>query len=159
MAVNPDPSVELTSVAGATRTIDDWATMFHLAIVILPPRPEASAWVPVIDRMYGVLGDSNVRTTICVNAEPQITRRILGGADERWLTFADPDAGLARALKLESLPAFVHLRQDTSLVSAAEGWSPSAWQGVADGIAKSHGWATPTVADRTNPTPTPGWPV
>ncbi len=29
-----------------TRTLDDWSTMFHLCLVILPPRPEASALHP-----------------------------------------------------------------------------------------------------------------
>jgi hypothetical protein len=159
VAQNPDPSVELTSSKGVTRTLDDWATVFHLAVVILPPRPEASEWVPVIDRIYHVLGDSDTRTTVCVNGEPSIAKRILGDAATRWLTFCDPDGRLAAALGLEMLPAFVHLRQDTSLVDAAEGWSPSAWQRVADGLAKASRWSSPQVAHRSNPTPTAGWAV
>jgi hypothetical protein len=159
VAQNPDPTIELTSIKGVTRTLDDWATMFHLAIVVLPARPEASQWVPVIDRLYGVLGDSDARTTICVNAEPAIARRILGDAADRWLTFCDPEARLSASLGLERLPAFVHLRQDTSLVRAAQGWSPRAWQEVADGIAKALHWTSPVLAARSNPPPTPGWEV
>jgi hypothetical protein len=157
VAQNPDPSLELTSITGVTRTLDDWATVFNLAIVLLPDRPEASAWVPVIDRIYATFGDSDVRTIVCVSAGETITRRILGDASSRWLTFCDDGHRLASALGLERLPAFVHLRQDTSLVSAAQGWSPSEWQRVADEIAKSQHWTTPKLAAPNNPRPTPGW--
>ena len=64
MAKNPDPLLPITSDAGVTRTLDDWATVFNLAIVFLPPRPEASAWIPVIHRLYATFGDADVRTTI-----------------------------------------------------------------------------------------------
>jgi hypothetical protein len=159
VAQNPDPNLELTSIKGVARTVDDWATVFHLAIVVLPPRPEASAWVPVIDRMYRTLGDSDARTCVCVNGNEMVARRILGDAVDRWLTFCDPDERLALGLGLERLPAFVHLRQDTSLVDAAEGWSASAWQRVADGVAQASRWTSPVIADRHNPPPTPGWPL
>lgn len=157
MAQNPDPSLELTSITGVTRTLDDWATVFNLSIVLLPARPEAAAWVPVIDRIYATFGDSDVRTTVCVAATPAITRRILGDAANRWLTFCDPDQRFAAALGLERLPAFVHLRQDTSLVAAAQGWSPTEWQRVADEIAKKEHWTSPLIAAHGNPRPTPGW--
>lgn len=159
MAQNPDPTLGLTSLKGVTRTLDDWATVFNLAVVLLPARPEAASWVPVIDRIYRTFGDSDVRTTICVSATPAITRRIIGDASDRWLTFCDPDESLAKSLKLERLPAFVHLRQDTSLVSAAQGWSPSEWQKVADEIARTKHWTSPQVSGAGNPAPTPGWPI
>jgi hypothetical protein len=157
VAQNPDPSIELTSISGVTRTLDDWATVFNLAIVLLPPRPEAAAWVPVIDRIYATFGDSDVRTTVCVAANAAITRRIIGDAATRWLTFCDPDQRLASALGLERLPAFVHLRQDTTLVEAAQGWSVSEWQRVADEIATKEHWTSPIIAAQGNPRPTPGW--
>jgi hypothetical protein len=157
VAQNPDPTLQLTSITGVTRTLDDWATMFNLAIVLLPARPEASAWVPVIDRMYATLGDSDVRTIVCVAANASITRRIIGDAADRWLTFCDPDQALATALGLERLPAFVHLRQDTSLVEAAQGWSVSEWQRVADDVARKEHWTSPRIAAPGNPRATPGW--
>src|ERR1044071_1320999 len=70
VAQNPDPALALTSLKGVTRTLDDWATVFNLAIVLLPARPEAGAWVKVIDRLYKTFGDSDVRTTICVSSTP-----------------------------------------------------------------------------------------
>jgi hypothetical protein len=159
VAQNPDPSLALTSVKGVTRSLDDWATVFNLAIVLLPARPEAAAWVPVIERIYATFGDSDVRTTICVSANASISRRIVGDAADRWLTFCDPDEVLAKSLGLERLPAFVHLRQDTSLVSVAQGWSATEWQKVADEIARTQHWSSPVVSSSSNPGPTPGWPL
>jgi hypothetical protein len=159
VAQNPEPTLALTSLKGVTRTLDDWATVFNLAIVLLPARPEAGRWVPVIDRMYRTFGDSDVRTTICVAASPAITRRILGDAADRYLVFADPDEVLAKSLGLERLPAFAHLRQDTSLVGVAQGWSPTEWQKIANEIARTQHWTTPVVTGEGNPPPTPGWPL
>ena len=87
MAQNPDPLLPVTSRAGVTRTLDDWATVFNLAIVVLPDRPEASGFVPVIDRIFATLGDADVRTIVCVPSTPGITDRILGDAAERHLVW------------------------------------------------------------------------
>lgn len=157
MAQNPDPTLPLTSIKGVTRTLDDWATVFNLAVVVLPFRPEAAQWIPVIDRLYATLGDSDVRTTVCFPANAIITRRILGDLPDRYLTFCDPDQALAKGLGLERLPAFVHLRQDTSIANIAQGWSVSEWQRVADAIAVHQHWTAPMVAHASNPAPTPGW--
>jgi hypothetical protein len=157
MAQNPDPNLQLTSIKGVTRSLDDWATIFNLAIVLLPARAEASAWVPVIERMYKTLGDSDVRTCVCVDSTPAITRRIIGDLADRYLTFCDPDETLAASLGLERLPALAHLRQDTTLVAAAQGWSISEWQRVVDEIARHVHWTAPVLAGPGNPPPTPGW--
>jgi hypothetical protein len=158
VATNPDPSLPVTSIKGVTRTLDDWTTVFHLAVVLLPGRPEAREWVPVIERIYRTLGDSDVRTSICVAANQAITRRILGEEADRRLVFCDPDARLAKSLGLERLPAFVHLRQDTTLVDATEGWSTGEWQRVADEIAAKVHWTSPVLAGG-GPPATAGWPV
>lgn len=159
MAQNPDPQLQLTSLRGATRTLDDWATVFKLAIVILPPRPEAKAFVPVVERIFATFADSDVRTCVCVPSTAAVAERIVGPLAQRYLVFCDPDNALATSLGLERLPAFVHLRQDTSLVTAAQGWSPTEWQRVADEIARSVHWTSPVVAGRGDPPPSPGWPL
>jgi len=159
VAQNPDPQLALTSLRGVTRTLDDWATVFNLAIVVLPARPEATTFLPVVERIFATFGDSDVRTCICVPSTAAITRRILGPTAEQALVFCDPDGALAQTLGLERLPAFVHLRQDTSLVSAAQGWSPTEWQKVADAIARSVHWTSPVVTGRGDPPPSPGWPI
>ena len=55
-------------------------------LVILPDRPEASAWIPVAQRIFDVLGDSDCRTAYVVTgtaliAQPDPRRR--GGARRR----------------------------------------------------------------------------
>ena len=61
MAKNPDPTLKLTSSKGVTRTLDDWSTMFHLCLVILPDRPEASVFVPIAQRIFATFGDADCR--------------------------------------------------------------------------------------------------
>ena len=159
MAQNPNPQVAITSYKGVTRTLDDWATVFNLAIVVLPDRPEGAWFVSVIDRIFATFGDSDVRTIVCVPTTAPIAKRILGDAVDRWLVWCDADRAFVESLGLERLPAFLHLRQDTTLVTAAQGWSPTEWQRVADQIAKHAHWTSPVVSGRDDPAPTPGWPI
>jgi len=156
---NPDPSLKLTSSKGTTRTLDDWSTIFHLCLVILPARPEASAWVPVARRLFRTFGDADCHTAYCVAGPDEVARRIVGEAENEAIVFVDPDGALVRSLGLERLPAFVHLRQDTTLVAAAEGWDPKEWQRVAREVGKALAWTVPEVAGPGDPAPTPGWPV
>ena len=159
MVQNPNPLLPITSYKGVTRTLDDWATVFNIALIVLPDRPEASGFVPVVDRIFKTFGDSDVRTIVCVPSTKAITKRILGDAVDRWLTWCDPDRALVNSLGLERLPAFLLLRQDTQLVSAAQGWSPTEWQKIAHEIARKEHWTAPLVTKRGDPAPTPGWPV
>ena len=159
MAKNPDPQLQLTSYKGVSRTLDDWTTVFNIAVIVVPDRPEAAAFVPVIDRIFATFGDSDVRTIVCVPSTKAITKRILGNAVDRWLVWCDPEQAFAKSLGLERLPTFALLRQDTTLVTAAQGWSPTEWQRVADEITAKEHWTTPLVAGRGDPAPTPGWPV
>jgi len=156
---NPDPSAKLTSSKGVTRTLDDWSTMFHLCLVVLPPRPEAARWVPVARRIFQVFGDADCRTAYVVAGNEFIAKGVLGAAEDEALTLCDSDGELVKSLGLTHLPAFVHLRQDTSLVAAAEGWDPADWQRVAKEVAKAMDWSCPDVAGAGDPAPTPGWPV
>jgi hypothetical protein len=151
--------MSITSYTGVTRTLDDWATVFNLALIVLPDRPEGATFIPVIERIFATFGESDVRTIICVPATAAITKRILGPLVDQYLVWCDPDRALVSGLGLERLPAFVHLRQDTTLVTAAQGWSPTEWQKVADEIAKHEHWSSPIVTGPGDPTPTPGWPV
>ena len=59
----------------------------------------------------------------------------------------------------EVLPAFVLLRQDTSLVAAAEGWDPDRWQEVVDETAKALAWTSPQVSGAHDPARGTSWPV
>jgi hypothetical protein len=159
VAQNPNPQLQITSYKGVTRTLDDWATVFNLAIIVVPDRPEGSQFMPVIERIFATFGESDARTIVCVPTTAAIAKRILGDAVDEWLVWCDSDRAFVESLGLDRLPAFVHLRQDTSLVTAAQGWSPTEWQRVADQIAKHAHWTSPVVAGRGDPAPTPGWPI
>jgi hypothetical protein len=154
VAKNADPSLKLTSSKGVSRTLDDWCTMFHLCLVMLAPRPEASAFVPIGERIFATFGDADCHTAFYIAGNEFVAR-----AEQKYLTFCDPDATLAASLGLTRLPAFVHLRQDTTLGAAAEGWDPREWQRVAREIGKAMAWTVPEVAGHNDPPPTPGWPV
>jgi hypothetical protein len=156
---SPDPNLKLASTKGVTRTLDDWSTMFHLCLVILPPRPEAAVFIPVAERIFKLFGDSDCRTAFCVVGNEFIAKGVLGEAADRYLSFVDEGGELAKSLGLRRLPAFVHLRQDTSLGAAAEGWNPAEWQQVAKELAKAMAWSVPTVAGPYDPLPTAGWPL
>jgi hypothetical protein len=157
MAKSPDPTIKLTTTKGVTRTLDDWSTMFHLCLVVLPPRPEAAVYVPVAKRIFAVFGDADCRTAFCVAGNEFIARGVLGDVEDEHLTFVDPDGALVQGLGLTRLPAFVHLRQDTTLVAAAEGWDPEEWQRVAHEVAKAMAWSCPEIT-RPGDAPLPkGW--
>ena len=159
MAQNPDPTIKLATTKGVTRTLDDWSTMFHLCLVILPPRPEAAVYIPIAERIFAVLGDADCRTAFCVVGNEFIARGVLGAAEDRYLTFVDPDGAFVKSLGLTHLPAFVHLRQDTTLVAAAEGWRAADWQRVAKEVARAMAWSYPEIERPGDPPPTPGWPI
>lgn len=159
MAKDPDPTLKLTSSKGVTRTLDDWSTIFHLSLVILPARREASAWVPVARRIFRTFGDADCHSAYCVTGNEEVARRILGDVEQEAIVFVDPERAFVQSLGLERLPAFVHLRQDTTLVAATEGWDPREWQRVAREVAKALAWTVPEVAGPGDPPPTPGWPV
>jgi hypothetical protein len=156
VATNPDPTLELVTTKGVSRTLDDWSTMFQMCLVILPDRPEAAQWIPIARRIFDVLGDSDCRTAYVITGTAQIAQRILGEEEARQATFVDPDRMLVKSLGLEHLPAFVFLQQDTTVGAAADGWDPVAWQEVAKTVAKAMAWSTPEVAPQGEAIPTPG---
>ncbi|HZP31123.1 MAG TPA: hypothetical protein VFC99_19395 [Acidimicrobiia bacterium] len=159
MARNPDPTQKLTSSHGVTRTLDDWSTMFHLCLVILPDRPEASVFVPIAERIFATFGDADCRVAFVVTGNEYVAARILGETEAHVLTFCDPDKTFVQSLGLERLPAFVHLRQDTTVGAAAEGWDAHEWQGVAREIGRAMAWTVPEVARAGDPRSFAGWPI
>jgi hypothetical protein len=161
VAKNPDPTLELATSKGVSRTLDDWSTMFQLCLVILPDRPEASAWIPVARRISAVLGDSDCRIAYVVTGPALIASRILGDDETKVTTFIDPDRTLVKSLGLERLPALVFLQQDTTVGAATEGWDPVEWQAVAKAVAKAMAWSVPDIAPpgEAIPAPTQGWPA
>src|SRR5437660_868644 len=132
MAQDPDPCVELTTIRGVTRTLDDWTTSFHLALTVLPGRPEAAGYV-------------------------RAARRVLGGTMDEYLCFLDPEGAFVKAAGLSHLPAFAYVRLDGTLGGIAEGWDPNAWDDAVERLAKEMAWSRPLIPAPGDPPPFPGW--
>ena len=161
MAKNPDPTLALTNLAGRTRTLDDWSTMFHLVLVVLPDRPEASAWVPIGKRIFATFGDADCRAAFVVPSAPSVAAQDPRRRREsKAMVFVDPDREFVTSLGLERLPAFVHLRQNTTLAIGRRGLGPASWQRVAREIGKAMAWTLPRGRpSRPTRRPTDGWPA
>jgi hypothetical protein len=155
MAQDPDPTVELTTTRGVTRTLDDWTTTFHLALTVLPGRPEAASFVRIGKRIADVLGGSNCRPAFLVVGNERAARRVLGGALDDYLCFLDPEGAFVKSAGLTKLPAFTYIRLDGTLGSAAEGWDPDAWDDAVEHLAKEMAWSRPQVPPPRAPPPLP----
>lgn len=159
VATNPDRTIQLTTIDGETRSLDDWTTTFHLCLVILPSRPEASAYVPAAERIFSVFSGADCRTAYLVVGNKRAATRVLGEAAGKRLVYCDPDGLLVKSLGLHLLPALAHLRQDTSLAAVAEGWQPKEWNAVTSGLAKAMSWTKPMLPGPHDPAPFDGWSI
>lgn len=157
MAQHPDPQIELTSLKGRTRPLDDWLTIFHLCLVVLPGRTDARSYVQPGLRALDVFRDADCKTAFLVTGTEHAARKLLGDAADRYLVFVDAERAFVKSIGLERLPAFVHLRADTTLVDAAEGWDPPGWHRVSEGLGRDMAWSHPVYPMPGDPPPFPGW--
>jgi hypothetical protein len=157
VATDPPADLKLAPINGEARTLDEWLTTFQLAVVILDPYTNESAWIlETAGRVLKHFTGADCRVAFIVTGPAEDARAFLGPWTERLLVFADPDRAAVQALGLNELPAFVHIRQDRVVVGAAEGWDPLEWREVANGIAKSNSWSAPLIPEATDPTPYAG---
>jgi hypothetical protein len=157
VATNPPGDLQLAPLDGEPGALDAWLTTFHLAAVVLDPYTYESAWLlDTAGRILEGFRDADCRIALVVTADAHDTREFLGPWAERFLTFADPDRELVKAIGLNELPAFVHLRQDRSVVSVAEGWDPSEWRDAASRLAKDMSWTRPHIPAPGDPAPYAG---
>lgn len=153
MATNPPTDLMLTPLQGDARPLEEWLTTFHLASVVLDPYTNESAWIlDTARRVLAKFSGSSVRVNWVVTCDPDEARQFLGPMADEFLTFVDPDRTFVKGLDLETLPAFVFLRIDGTVVAHAEGWDPAAWRSVADAIAEATSWSSLQI-------PGPGDPV
>ena len=157
MAQDPDLTVELTTARGVTRTLDDWTTNFHLALTVLPGRPEAASFVRIGKRIADVLGGSDCRPAFLIVGNERAARRVMGSALDDYLCFLDLEGNFIKAAGLSKVPAFVHIRVDGSLAGAAEGWDPNAWDEAVERLAKEMAWTRPLSPAPGDPPPFEGW--
>jgi hypothetical protein len=146
--------VTLTPLTGKGRTLREWLTTFHLAVVALDPFTREGAWImPIATRVLTHFSQADVRVALLLPASPDECRLFLGPWVNSLLTFADPDRSAISGLGLERLPVFLHIAMDGTVEGKAEGWQPNEWQAVADRLAKVTSWSTPVVERDGDPAP------
>jgi hypothetical protein len=147
----------LDPLGGEPRSIDDQLTTFQLVVVVLDPYTNESAWIlETAGRILEHFRGASVRVAFLLTCTEEEARAFLGPWVERMLTFADPDRSFVKALDLNELPAFVHIRQDRHVLGVAQGWDPLQWRAVAQGIARANAWSAPVIPLPGDPSPYAG---
>jgi hypothetical protein len=142
------------------RPLRELLTTFHLVTVVLDPFTAESAWLlPTVGRILRVYDDADCRVALTLTCDEVGARQFLGPYAKEFLTFADPDRALVKALDLATLPALVHIRQDLSVAGAAEGWDPDAWREITEGLSAALSWSRPVIPAPRDPAPYPGTPA
>jgi len=152
--------VLLTPLKGRAKTLEQWTTTFHLALVVLDPFTYESAWI--IDtavRIFRVFTEADCRVAFLVTGTADETRQFVGPLASEFLVFADPDRTAVEAMGLETLPAFVHLNQLHQVDTKAEGWDPDQWREVANQLATVMSWRAPQIPVQNDPVPFAGTPA
>jgi hypothetical protein len=160
MATDPPPDLVLTPLNGEPRRVDDWVTLFPLALVVLDPYTYESAWL--LDEAGRILSSftaADVRVGWLVAATADEARSFLGPWAESLLTFADPDRDAIKALGLEQLPAFVVVDMACKVEAVAEGWDPAQWRAAVGHLAAILDWSKPAIPGSGAPGPYPGTPA
>ena len=160
VATAPPSTLLLDPVQGEARSIDDWVTTFHLALVVLDPFTYESSWIiKTAARIMDHFEAADVRLAWLVTGTPEQAEEFLGPYAEQFLTFTDPDRSIVSALGLEQLPAFVHLDHSVQVVGSAEGWQPADWHAVAEGLTDYMSWQVPHIPAEGDPTAYSGTPA
>ena len=160
VAKDPPADLELTPLGGEARPLSDWLTTFHLATVALDPYTNESAWIlPTATRILEGLRGSDARVNLLVTAPDDDAKAFLGPLVKQFLVFVDADRSVVKALGLETLPAFVFIRVDTTVPAATEGWNPAQWRSVAATIAATTAWQPPDIPMIGDPGPFHGTPA
>jgi hypothetical protein len=134
--------------------------MFHLVLVALDPFEEPSAWlVDTAGRILTNYDQADCRVAFLVGGTEDEARQFLGHWASDVLTFADPDLVAIKGLGLNTLPAWVHLAMDGTVMSSCEGWDPPCWREAADTLSKVVAWSEPVIPLPTDPAPFPGTPL
>lgn len=140
-------------LVGDARPLREWLTTFHLASVVIDPYTNESAWIlDTAARIMRQFAGASVRVNFVVTASAAEAQHFLGPLAKEFLVFTDPDRVLVKQLGLSELPAFVFIRIDGTVPTAAEGWNAPAWRAVAESIATTVSWKMPLI-------PAPGDPV
>ena len=132
--------------------------MFPLAAVVVDPYTHESSWLlDTALRILTVFQGADVRVAFLVaGTDADGAALFMGPLTEEILTLADPDRSIARSMGLVTLPAFVAVRQDGSVLSTAEGWDPDTWRAAASELADLASWSCPEIPAAGDPAPYAG---
>lgn len=151
--------IELDSVQGRGYPLRDWLTSYPLLLVGIDPYTHESGWLLETGAQFlRHYLPSDIRVGWLVAADDDGCREYLGPFAEEFLTFADPDRRMIRALGdlgLERLPALINIRPDLT-VRIANGWDPMYWRGIADQLSEELHWSRPQIPAPGDPLPFPG---
>lgn len=160
MPTDPPPDLLLTPLNGEARPIEDWVTLFPLAVVALDPYTYESAWLlEEAGRILTTFTAADVRVGWLVTATADEAREFLGPWADTLLTFVDPDRAAIKALGLQTLPAFVVVDMAGKVGAVAEGWEPAIWRTAVARLAEVLDWSKPAIPGPRAPGPYPGTPA
>lgn len=154
VATTISTDVTLTPLTGRARTLEEWLTTFHMAVVALDPFTQQGAWIlPIATRVLTHFSQADVRVALLLPATPDECRMFLGPWVNTLLTFADPQSDAIKGMGFDRLPTFAHVAMDGTLEGKAVGWQPAEWQSVVDNLAKVLSWSTTVVERDGDPAP------
>ena len=160
MATAPSVDVELASINGESRPFGEWLTTFPLALAVVDPYTHESSWIlKTTRRIFENYAGADCRVAYLATADAAGTKQFLGPLADEFLAFADPDRLVVKSLQLEVLPAFVVVRQDASLLGAAEGWVPEEWRALCEDLTRLTSWSRPNIPAVGDPNAYPGTPA
>ncbi len=160
VASNVALDINLSTINGETRPVEEWVTTFHLASVVLDPFTNESSWVlKSATRILDAFRGADVRVNLVLTCSPDEAKQFLGPLADEFLVFCDADRSFVRGLGVATLPAFVFVRGDGSVQAAAEGWNPTEWRAVAKAIADNTSWIAPNIPVASDPSPFHGTPA
>lgn len=152
--------INLTTIGGESRPLEEWVTTFHLASVVLDPYTNESSWIlKPAARILEAFRGADVRVNLVVTCGADEAKQFLGPLADEFLVFCDPDRSFVRGLGVATLPAFVFVRGDGSVQAAAEGWNSAEWRQVAKTIADNTSWIPPAIPGAGDPSPFHGTPA
>jgi hypothetical protein len=150
----------MTAAGGEARPLEQWLINFQLLAVVLDPYTYESSWIlDTAGRILTNFGGSSVRASFIMTCGDDDAREFLGPWYDTTMVFVDPDRAFVRAAELETLPAFVQVRQNLQVADAAEGWQPAAWRAIAHAVATERRWARPVIPAGGDPIPYEGSPA
>jgi hypothetical protein len=160
VATDPPGDLLLTPLKGDARTLEQWLTVFHLLSVVVDPYTNESSWVlDVAARIMREFRGAAVRVNWIVAGDADDARAFLGPLASEFLTFADPDRAVVKALGLERLPALVFILMDGSVAAVTEGWDPLEWRKATEVVANAVKWSRPAIPEPGDPVGFQGTPA